>query len=81
MDLAHFKDMHYRLNRKCQEMMAEGETAAAKGELLMLYTAVDMLEERVRARATTRVYSLRRCIQCSLWHNLHPLSSTTTTPD
>jgi hypothetical protein len=47
MDLSHFKDLHYRMNKKCQAMMQEGESSAAKGELLMLYTVVDMLEERV----------------------------------
>lgn len=47
MDLSHFKEMHYRMNKKCQVMMKEGESSAAKGELLMLYTVVDYLEEKV----------------------------------
>uniref|UniRef100_A0A7S2MJJ1 Uncharacterized protein n=1 Tax=Haptolina brevifila TaxID=156173 RepID=A0A7S2MJJ1_9EUKA len=46
-DLLHFKEMHYRMNKTCQALMREGDTDAAKGELLMLYSVVEMLEEKV----------------------------------
>ena len=34
------------MNKKCQELMKGSNADAARGELLMLYTVVDLLEER-----------------------------------
>lgn len=48
-DLVNFKDMHYNLNKTCQAFLREGDSEAAKGELLMLYTMLDMQQEKVGA--------------------------------
>jgi len=47
-DLEHFKEMHYKMNKTCQVFMREGDMDAAKGELLMLYTVVEMQQEKLR---------------------------------
>ncbi len=35
LDKEHFKEIHYRMNKKAQAMVHKGESSAAKGEMLM----------------------------------------------
>ena len=77
-DKDHFQTMHYRMNKTAQVMMNQGETAAAKGELLLLCNALGHASNVTPSTCTSRRHSPLN-LHSPLWpkrRSSHPRGAT-----